>query len=135
MQKRGPDLGDTALDNFFVIASCHLFASPVIVRAVVAIIPYGCHGDPPHCYRGEILGKILGIEYNFCLLFFLQSSVSLLLLPKVFDGLGNMLAPALTPQGPGAPLMAGGGMATAAPAKPISGDLDSSLANLVGSMY
>ncbi|XP_072558649.1 clathrin coat assembly protein AP180-like isoform X2 [Paramormyrops kingsleyae] len=53
---------------------------------------------------------------------------------SVFDGLGNMLAPALTPQGPGAPLMAGGGMAAAAPAKPISGDLDSSLANLVGNL-
>uniref|UniRef100_A0A3B3SNR3 Uncharacterized protein n=1 Tax=Paramormyrops kingsleyae TaxID=1676925 RepID=A0A3B3SNR3_9TELE len=50
------------------------------------------------------------------------------------DSSGNMLAPALTPQGPGAPLMAGGGMAAAAPAKPISGDLDSSLANLVGNL-
>ncbi|XP_048841690.1 clathrin coat assembly protein AP180-like isoform X2 [Brienomyrus brachyistius] len=53
---------------------------------------------------------------------------------SVFDGLGNMLAPALTPQGSGAPLVAGGGMAAATSAKPISGDLDSSLANLVGNL-
>ncbi|KAJ8409181.1 hypothetical protein AAFF_G00242020 [Aldrovandia affinis] len=52
---------------------------------------------------------------------------------SMFDGLGELLMPAVTPQGPGAP-MGGGGMAGAAPGKAIGSDLDSSLANLVGNL-
>ncbi|KAG5847166.1 hypothetical protein ANANG_G00123140 [Anguilla anguilla] len=43
----------------------------------------------------------------------------------VFDGLGELLMPAVTPQGPGA---------ATSPGKAIGGDLDSSLANLVGNL-
>lgn len=69
----------------------------------------------------------------------------LLSCPQVFGGLGDLLMPAVTPQSTGGstagsvgtPGGAVGGM-TAAPlatppsTKTISGDLDSSLANLVG---
>ncbi|XP_036405363.1 clathrin coat assembly protein AP180-like isoform X5 [Megalops cyprinoides] len=53
---------------------------------------------------------------------------------SVFDGLGDLLMPAVTPQGPGVPPVGGVGMAGAAPGKAIGGDLDSSLANLVGNL-
>lgn len=65
-------------------------------------------------------------------------------LPEVFDGLGDLLMPAVTPQSTGGSTagsmgtpVAGGGIAAAPPATPpptktIGGDLDSSLANLVG---
>ncbi|KAG7461040.1 hypothetical protein MATL_G00205310 [Megalops atlanticus] len=53
---------------------------------------------------------------------------------SVFDGLGDLLMPAVTPQGPGMPPVGGVGMAGAAPGKAIGGDLDSSLANLVGNL-
>ncbi|XP_064195209.1 clathrin coat assembly protein AP180-like, partial [Anguilla rostrata] len=44
---------------------------------------------------------------------------------SLFDGLGELLMPAVTPQGPGA---------ATSPGKAIGGDLDSSLANLVGNL-
>lgn len=78
----------------------------------------------------------------------------------VFDGLGDLLMPAITPQSTGGTPMAAGStpvtpgilptmasvmmgmtpamvptMAPVQPVKPIGGDLDSSLASLVGSMY
>lgn len=82
----------------------------------------------------------------------------------VFDGLGDLLMPAITPQSTGGTPMAATSMpltpgivptagpamapamapamvptmapiAAAQPIKPIGGDLDTSLANLVGSMY
>ncbi|MGH0139153.1 UNVERIFIED_CONTAM: hypothetical protein FKN15_057977 [Acipenser sinensis] len=52
---------------------------------------------------------------------------------SVFDGLGDLLMPTMTPQGQGAG--AGlGGMAGAQSSKVLAGDLDSSLANLVGNL-
>ncbi|KAL4657447.1 clathrin coat assembly protein AP180 [Arapaima gigas] len=54
---------------------------------------------------------------------------------SVFDGLGDLLMPAMAPQGSTAPPVAVTGLAGAPPAKAIGGDLDSSLANLVGSMF
>ncbi|KAJ8354067.1 hypothetical protein SKAU_G00216340 [Synaphobranchus kaupii] len=49
---------------------------------------------------------------------------------SVFDGLGDLLMPAVAPQGPTlAPMVAG-----APPAKAIASDLDSSLASLVGNL-
>lgn len=86
------------------------------------------------------------------------------MLMPVFDGLGDLLMPAITPQSTGgtpmsatsmplapgivptvgptmAPAMAPAMAPTMAPVlaaqpiKPIGGDLDTSLANLVGSMY
>ncbi|XP_036394765.1 clathrin coat assembly protein AP180 isoform X1 [Megalops cyprinoides] len=53
---------------------------------------------------------------------------------SVFDGLGDLLMPAMAPQGPTAPPMGAAPAAGAPPAKPIGGDLDSSLANLVGNL-
>ncbi|XP_036405359.1 clathrin coat assembly protein AP180-like isoform X2 [Megalops cyprinoides] len=50
------------------------------------------------------------------------------------DASGDLLMPAVTPQGPGVPPVGGVGMAGAAPGKAIGGDLDSSLANLVGNL-
>ncbi|XP_072572333.1 clathrin coat assembly protein AP180 isoform X1 [Paramormyrops kingsleyae] len=53
----------------------------------------------------------------------------------VFDGLGDLLMPAMAPQGSAAPPVIGTGMSAASPpAKAIGGDLDSSLANLVGNL-
>ncbi|KAG9342740.1 hypothetical protein JZ751_015602 [Albula glossodonta] len=49
---------------------------------------------------------------------------------EVFDGLGDLLMPAVAPQAPVAAPMAATGTAGAPPSKPIGGDLDSSLANL-----
>lgn len=65
-------------------------------------------------------------------------------LPQVFDGLGDLLMPAVTPQSTGGstagstagsmgtPVAAGGIASTPPPTKTIGGDLDSSLANLIG---
>ncbi|XP_018612529.2 clathrin coat assembly protein AP180 isoform X2 [Scleropages formosus] len=53
---------------------------------------------------------------------------------SVFDGLGDLLIPAMAPQGSAAPSAAATGMAGVPPGKAIGGDLDSSLANLVGNL-
>ncbi|KAJ8411493.1 hypothetical protein AAFF_G00163010 [Aldrovandia affinis] len=53
---------------------------------------------------------------------------------SVFDGLGDLLMPAVAPQGPAAAPMVGGGAMGAPPSKAIGGDLDSSLASLVGNL-
>ncbi|KAJ8290896.1 hypothetical protein GJAV_G00018950 [Gymnothorax javanicus] len=53
---------------------------------------------------------------------------------SVFDGLGDLLMPAAAPQGPPVVPMVGGGLAGASSAKAIGGDLDSSLASLVGNL-
>ncbi|XP_029107147.1 clathrin coat assembly protein AP180-like isoform X6 [Scleropages formosus] len=53
---------------------------------------------------------------------------------SVFDGLGDLLAPTMAPQSSSAPPMGGVGMAGSPAGKPVSGDLDSSLANLVGNL-
>ncbi|XP_035291324.1 clathrin coat assembly protein AP180 isoform X3 [Anguilla anguilla] len=51
-----------------------------------------------------------------------------------FDASGDLLMPAVAPQGPPVVPMAGGGVAGAPPTKAIGGDLDSSLASLVGNL-
>ncbi|MBN3305736.1 AP180 protein, partial [Amia calva] len=53
---------------------------------------------------------------------------------SVFDGLGDLLMPTMTPQGQGAAGLGAGGMPGAQSSKVLGGDLDSSLANLVGNL-
>ncbi|XP_029107138.1 clathrin coat assembly protein AP180-like isoform X2 [Scleropages formosus] len=50
------------------------------------------------------------------------------------DASGDLLAPTMAPQSSSAPPMGGVGMAGSPAGKPVSGDLDSSLANLVGNL-
>ncbi|XP_048351158.1 clathrin coat assembly protein AP180 isoform X9 [Sphaerodactylus townsendi] len=53
--------------------------------------------------------------------------------PSVFDGLGDLLMPTMMPSGQSLPT-SGTAPAASAATKPLGGDLDSSLANLVGNL-
>nr|XP_008120002.1 PREDICTED: clathrin coat assembly protein AP180 isoform X17 [Anolis carolinensis] len=54
--------------------------------------------------------------------------------PSVFDGLGDLLMPTMMPSGQPLPASGTGGAQASAATKGIGGDLDSSLANLVGNL-
>lgn len=86
----------------------------------------GCHGDIHPCLLlACALGHVIFNVTYFGLLFnSLFSSHSL----EAFDGLGDVLMPAMAPQAMGASPM------TTSPVKPM-GDLDSVMANMASSTF